>query len=70
VPVGSFAVMLSSKPATAEGILLLVDERGDAEAIAVELRRRGQPVMVREIKGVERQSGGSPSTSPPNWPGR
>ena len=66
----SFAVMLSSKPATAEGILLLVDERGDAEAIAVELRRRGQPVMVREIKGVDRQAGASGRTPPPNWPGR
>jgi len=68
--VSSFAVMLSSKPATPEGILLLVDERGDAEAIAVELRRRGQPVMVREIKGVDRQTGASGRTPPPNWPGR
>jgi hypothetical protein len=53
--VSSFAVMLSSKPASVDGILLLVDERGDAEAIAVELRRRGQPVTVREIKVTDRQ---------------
>jgi len=68
--VSSFAVMLSSKPATAEGILLLIDDRGDAEAIAVELRRRGQPVMVREITGVDRPTGGSGRPPPTNWPGR
>ena len=66
----SFAVMLSSKPATPEGILLLIDDRGDAEAIAVELRRRGQPVMVREITGVDRPTGGSGRPPPTNWPGR
>ncbi len=66
----SFAVMLSSKPATAEGILLLVDERGDAEAIAIELRRRGQPVTVREIKGPDRQMPNPAASSPASWPGR
>jgi hypothetical protein len=67
--VSSFAVMLSSKPASAEGILLLVDERGDAEAIALELRRRGQPVTVREIKGSDRQLH-NPARPPASWPGR
>lgn len=65
----SFAVMLSSKPATPDGILLLVDERGDAEAIAVELRRRGQPVTVREIKGPDQQFR-SPASPSPREPAR
>jgi hypothetical protein len=47
--VASFAVMLRSRPATPEGILLMVDERRDAEEIAVELRRKGHQVDVREI---------------------
>jgi hypothetical protein len=68
--VSSFAVMLSSKPASAEGILLLVDERGDAEAIALELRRRGQPVNVREIKGPDRHLQNPTPSSPASWPGR
>jgi hypothetical protein len=67
--VSSFAVMLASKPASAEGILLLVDERGDAEAIALELRRRGQPVTVREIKGPDRQVHSPARPSPASWPG-
>jgi hypothetical protein len=62
--------MLSSKPASADGILLLVDERGDAEAIAVELRRRGQPVTVREIKGPDRHIQNPAAPSPASWPGR
>jgi hypothetical protein len=70
VLVGSFAVMLSSKPASADGILLLVDERGDAEAIAIELRSRGQPVTVREIKGPDRPFPGQAAASPASWPGR
>ena len=45
----SFAVMLSSKPTTIDGILLMVDERRDAEEIALELRRKGHAVTVREI---------------------
>jgi len=68
--VSSYAVMLSSKPASADGILLLVDERGDAEAIAIELRRRGQPVMVREIKGPDRVFHSPAGASPASWPGR
>jgi hypothetical protein len=68
--VSSFAVMLSSKPASADGILLLVDERGDAEAIAIELRRRGQPVTVREIKGPDRIVHSPAAPSPASWPGR
>jgi ATP-dependent exoDNAse (exonuclease V) beta subunit len=68
--VSSFAVMLSSKPVSADGILLLVDERGDAEAIANELRRRGQPVTVREIKGPDRQFHNPAAPPPSNRPGR
>lgn len=45
----SFAVILRSKPTILESILLMVDERRDAEEIAVELRRKGHPVDVREI---------------------
>ncbi len=45
----SFAVMLRSKPTILESILLMVDERRDAEEIAVELRRKGHQVDVREV---------------------
>jgi hypothetical protein len=41
--------MLRSRPATPEGILLMVDERRDAEEIAGELRRKGHQVDVCEI---------------------
>jgi hypothetical protein len=47
--VADFAVMLRSRPTIRESILLLVDERRDAEEIAVELRRKGHQVDVREI---------------------
>jgi hypothetical protein len=46
---GSFAVMLRSKPTIRESILLMVDERRDAEEIAVELRRKGHQVDVCEV---------------------
>lgn len=44
-----FAVMQRSRARTAEGILLLVDERRDAEEIATELRRKGITVDVHEM---------------------
>jgi hypothetical protein len=47
--VASFAVMLRSRPTVLESILLMVDERRDAEEIAVELRRKGHQVDVREV---------------------
>ena len=46
---GSFAVMLSSKLTSTDGILMMLDERGEAEEIASELCHRGQAVTVREI---------------------
>lgn len=48
----SFAVVLRSRPTTIDGILLMVDERRDAEEIATELRRRGHQVDVREMTGA------------------
>ncbi len=47
-----FAVMLSSSVTTASGILLMVTELGEAEEIASELRRKGHPVVVREVTAV------------------
>jgi hypothetical protein len=47
-----FAVTLSSRPTTRDGILLMVDERQDAEEIASELRRKGHLVIVREILSI------------------
>jgi hypothetical protein len=41
--------MLRSRPTVLESILLMVDERRDAEEIAVELRRKGHQVDVREV---------------------
>ena len=59
----SFAVMLRSKPTILESILLMVDERRDAEEIAVELRRRGHQVDVREVSLPLRAD-----TPPPSGP--
>jgi ATP-dependent exoDNAse (exonuclease V) beta subunit len=47
--VACFALTQRSRAATAEAILLLVDERRDAEEIATELRRKGVPVDVHEM---------------------
>lgn len=44
-----FAVMQRSRSSAAEAILLLVDERGDAEEIAAELGRKGITVDVHEM---------------------
>lgn len=44
-----FAVMQRSRTRTAEAILLLVDERRDAEEIAAELGRKGITVDVHEM---------------------
>jgi hypothetical protein len=40
---------------TPDGILLMVDERHEAEEIAVELRRKGHPVTVREMTAADSQ---------------
>jgi hypothetical protein len=50
----SFALTLGSRPGRPETILLLVDERRDAEEIAVELRRKGHPVEVRAVPAPDR----------------
>jgi len=45
----SFAVMLRSRAGHVDGILMIVDERRAAEAIAIELRAKGHDVDVEEI---------------------
>jgi hypothetical protein len=47
--VTSYAVTLTSRPSTIDGILLMIDDRTEAEEIAAELRRNGHPVAVREL---------------------
>jgi len=42
-----FALTTRSRPLTPAAILMLVDERGEADDIAQALRRRGQAVDVR-----------------------
>jgi hypothetical protein len=45
-----FAVIDRSRPKGAsQQILMLVTERRDAEEVAFELRRKGHPVLVREV---------------------
>ncbi len=55
-----FAVMLSTRPTTRDGILLMLNELREAEEIASELRRKGHPVVVREVTAAtgEAQAGG------------
>jgi hypothetical protein len=45
----TFAVSLRSKPKSADGILMLIDERSEADEIALELSRLGQDVTVWEV---------------------
>ena len=45
----TFALMLTSQPASPDAILMLLGERREADEIAFELRRRGQDVEVREV---------------------
>lgn len=45
----SYAVTLTSRLTTIDGILLIVDDRQEAEEIAGELVRKGHPVTVREV---------------------
>jgi hypothetical protein len=47
-----FAVSLSSRPTSLDGILLMVEDRREAEEIAAEVRRKGHRVMVREISDL------------------
>ena len=46
----SFALVDCSRPAVREQILIIVDDRRAADEMAWELRRRGHPVEVREVR--------------------
>jgi len=46
----SFAIALPSKLNRPEGILMLVEDRQIAEEVAAEMRRRGRPVVVQEVR--------------------
>jgi len=47
--VATFALMLRHSRPSPEAILMLLDERREADEIAFELRRHGQDVTVREV---------------------
>jgi hypothetical protein len=47
--VASYAVTLTSRLTRIDGILLIVDDRHEAEEIAGELVRKGHLVTVREV---------------------
>jgi hypothetical protein len=60
----SFALVDRSGPSVREQILLIVEDRGTADEMASELRRRGHPVDVRELDDdgdARRTSAGPPS---------
>jgi hypothetical protein len=48
--VASFALTLRSRPDRLDGILVIVDERRDADEMAVEMRRKGHDVDVQELR--------------------
>ncbi|MHB8465540.1 MAG: hypothetical protein ACYDH6_22150 [Acidimicrobiales bacterium] len=48
-----YAICLKARPGRLDGVLMVVDEKEDAEAIAFELRQRGQDVEVREYSPRE-----------------
>jgi hypothetical protein len=43
-----FAICLRARRGRMDGVLMLVDDRDEAEAIAMELQRNGHDVEVRE----------------------
>lgn len=45
----SFAVTIGSRPVRSETILLILDNRDEADEIASELRRHGRNVEVHEL---------------------
>jgi hypothetical protein len=61
----NFAVMLRSRPATPDSILMLLDERREAEEIAIELRRKGHPVEVRPVGHPAGMRGRTANSPPP-----
>ena len=44
-----YALTLQTRPA-ADQILMLIDERNEADQIAAELHRHGQPVQIVEVE--------------------
>jgi len=55
--VASFAVMLATRPVGPEAILLMTDDRVEAEEIAGVMRSHGHHVDVRRVSGSA-QGGG------------
>ena len=50
----SFAVTMQSRSDRVDGILVILDERRDADEIAFEMRLRGHDVEVKELRSVVR----------------
>ena len=53
----TFAVMLRNRGSNPEAMLMLLDERREADEIAFELRRHGQDVTVREVRTANGSAG-------------
>jgi hypothetical protein len=62
-PVPCFAVSLASRPTDIDGILLMVEDRQEAEEIAIELRRKGHHVTVRELAAPPERASSLESTA-------
>jgi hypothetical protein len=48
--VASYAVVLCSRPSSLDGILIILDQRVDADEIMIEMRAKGHDVEVRELR--------------------
>jgi hypothetical protein len=59
----SYAVVLSDRTDDISGVLVMLDDKGDAEQIAIEMRRAGHEVEVRRVS--ERLAGRQPL--PDTW---
>jgi hypothetical protein len=55
----SYAVVLSDRTDDISGVLVMLDDKGDAEQIAIEMRLRGHEVEVRRVS--DSLSGRAPS---------
>jgi hypothetical protein len=50
MPANVFAICLKARRGRVDSVLMIVDEKDEAEEIAFELRRKGHEVEVREYR--------------------
>jgi hypothetical protein len=60
----SYAVVLSDRTDDMAGVLVMLDDKGEAEQIAIEMRRGGHKVEVRMLSEQLARRGSTPEARP------